>query len=550
MPLLGVGLGLAATAQAQTQLYNFNGTAQYDRLGASVSAAGDVNNDGFPDILVGAPEDFQVFFQGEGFVRVYSGANGSILHTIHGGAQYDQFGAAVAGVGDVNSDSRSDFVVGAPGYSTMTTSNLGKLRLVSGQTGATILERTGTSTNWQLGFSVAALGDVNGDGVPDFVAGAPGASPAGSNSGLARVYSGSNGSTLYDFNGSASNRRRGYSVSGIGDINGDGRADIVVGSLFDGVRVYSGLNGTTLHTFTGALSTDTLGKSVRGLGDLNGDGVPDLAIGATQEDVFSPGKGYVQVRSGLTGSLLWTVQGDAIGDRFGSALGAAGDFNADGTPDVVVSAVPGDPSVKSYVRILSGVNGSVLATLLGTADDDLFGFSVAGLGDVNGNGKPDIAVGAPNGDPLGLSSGYARVFEGQSGGCGGTANYCQTAPNSVGSGSLITSSGSTSIGANLFFLLASGAPANQFGIFYYGPNQIQQPFGNGFRCVGGGVFRLPVIQTSSQGNALYQVSFPSLPPAGQILPFSVWNFQFWYRDPAAGGANFNFSNGLNVNFCP
>jgi hypothetical protein len=105
---------------------------------------------------------------------------------------------------------------------------------------------------------------------------------------------------------------------------------------------------------------------------------------------------------------------------------------------------------------------------------------------------------------------------------------------------------------NNFALLVAGCPSGQFGLFYYGPNQIQVPFGDGFRCVGGGVFRLGVKVTGTSGGAAFEldVTDPPEPPA-QITAGSTWNVQFWYRDPAGpGGTGFNLSDGLNASFFP
>jgi len=131
--------------------------------------------------------------------------------------------------------------------------------------------------------------------------------------------------------------------------------------------------------------------------------------------------------------------------------------------------------------------------------------------------------------------------------CGGS-NYCTISPNSVGGGSSITSNNQTSIAANNFSLSCSGAIPGQFGIFYFGPNQVSTPFGHGVRCVGGTTRRLPVLQADFFGDAAYDLDFTS-PPESDITADSTWNFQFWHRDPAAGPPNFNLSDGLEVLFC-
>jgi hypothetical protein len=120
--------------------------------------------------------------------------------------------------------------------------------------------------------------------------------------------------------------------------------------------------------------------------------------------------------------------------------------------------------------------------------------------------------------------------------CGsGGGTYCISAPNSAGPGAIIGFLGSTSVSANDLILTAIQCPPGQLGLFYYGPNQIQVPFGNGFRCVGGSTFRLyPPVQTDVFGNVA-RVLDNTVPPAssgpGKIDPSDRWNFQFWYRDP-------------------
>jgi len=135
------------------------------------------------------------------------------------------------------------------------------------------------------------------------------------------------------------------------------------------------------------------------------------------------------------------------------------------------------------------------------------------------------------------------------------ASYCTGAPNSAGLGATLGTFGSTSVSAADLYLTVSGCPAWQFGLLYYGPTQIAVPFGDGTRCVGGGgvgVFRLGVLCTDAGGGAALKVSYDSPAQAagpGALLPGTVWNVQFWYRDPAAGGSGFNFSDALCLTFC-
>ncbi|MFT7485734.1 MAG: hypothetical protein ACI9F9_001584 [Candidatus Paceibacteria bacterium] len=131
--------------------------------------------------------------------------------------------------------------------------------------------------------------------------------------------------------------------------------------------------------------------------------------------------------------------------------------------------------------------------------------------------------------------------------------YCATSMNSVGAGATIGWLGSPNVSTNSFALTASGAPANKPGLFYYGPNQIATPFGEGVRCVGGSLTRLAVLLTDGAGQAAQSVdvnSAPSNSGPGIIVAGGTYNFQLWYRDPLGGVNGFNLTDGLMVTYCP
>ncbi len=543
--LLGATVGITGAAHAQTTLFTFDGDGANDRFGAAVARAGDFNNDGFTDIIVGAPENNNVFQAGKGYARVFSGQNGAVLATFDGLGNMDAFGHAVAGAGDVNGDGFDDVLIGAR-LNGASFNQGGSIRVISGQTMAPLYEITGLASGEQLGASVSGCGDVDGDGVDDFVGGAP---TAAGNFGMARVYSGATSSILHSFTGTTSNGRLGFSVGLLDDVNGDGRADILVGSLFDGVYIYSGMDGTVIRHFTSLAADDVYGKSVSGIDDMDNDGIRDVVIGATQESVIgAPGPGYIEVRSSVTGALLLTKTGTTVNHRFGASVSGAGDWNGDSKPDVVVGSVPTNALTDEYAVVLSGIDGTILASFQGDQPGQGMGYSVAGLGDVNGDGKVDIAFGAPDTSTNGLSSGRARVYSGPVAACGGVNSYCTAGANSVSpAGMSITGIGTASV-SSVFFLNASGGPVGEPGLFFYGATQSSFPFGNGTRCIGGTVYRLSIVPIGAGGTASLLLDY-----AGAQFPIvanSTWNFQFWYRDPAAGGANFNLTDAVEVNFCP
>ncbi len=129
-------------------------------------------------------------------------------------------------------------------------------------------------------------------------------------------------------------------------------------------------------------------------------------------------------------------------------------------------------------------------------------------------------------------------------------NFCTSLVNSSGAPAFMAALGSASVSANDLVLFGQSTPSNQNGIFFYGPNQVQLPFGNGFRCVGGGVHRLPVVNSGPGGQMVLALDYTTLGAASAIAPGSSWNFQAWFRDPPAGGAGFNLSDGYHISFLP
>ena len=134
--------------------------------------------------------------------------------------------------------------------------------------------------------------------------------------------------------------------------------------------------------------------------------------------------------------------------------------------------------------------------------------------------------------------------------CPNPTNYCVTSPNSAGAGATISFSGSASVSSNNLTLFATGLPAGQNGLFYYGDSQSQLAFGNGFRCVSGTTHRLPIVNSSLFGDVFYSLDLTALSGPAQIGVGDTVNFQFWYRDPAGGGSAFNLTDGMSATFCP
>jgi len=342
----------AQTVGGTNVKFRFDGQA-IGLLGNSVSGAGDVDGDGFTDLIVGARSADPGGIFRAGSVFVFSGADGSQLFRFDGSAVIDELGNSVSGAGDVDGDGFADLIVGAPGADPSGISDAGSAFVFSGADGSQLFRFDGSAALDELGYSVSGAGDVNGDGFADLIVGAPGADPGGlGEAGSAFVFSGADGSQLFRFDGQAFRDLLGRSVSGAGDVDGDGFSDLIVGAAADpnglfnagSAFVFSGADGSQLFRFDGSAAVDQLGNSVSGAGDVDGDGFADLIVGAREAD---PGglttAGSAFVFSGADGSQLFRFDGLAGGDALGNSVSGAGDVDGDGFDDLIVGAPNASP---------------------------------------------------------------------------------------------------------------------------------------------------------------------------------------------------------------
>ena len=408
--------------------------------GASV---GDIDNDGRQDIAVSA------FFHtvggqfGIGQVFVFSGVDGFHLLTLDdpdpNGIAW--FGWSVASIGDIDEDTIPDIAVGATQKEVNGNGAQGQVSVFSGADGTLLLtlDNPDPQAGAQLGVDVAGVGDVDNDGWPDIGVGAYQQTVGGNdNQGQAFVFSGADGTQLLTLDDPIPQVGAGFgiTVAGVGDVNGDGRPDVAVGAFGQDVGenknqgqafVFSGADGTPLLTLDNPAPQGTawFGAALAGVGDVNGDGRPDIGVGAQSQDVGdNVDQGQAFVFSGADGTRLLTLDDpdpqpdDPSGGpaQFGMYLAGVGDLDGDGRPDIGVGAYGKDVNGnvdQGQAVVFSGVDGTPLLTL----DDptpgasNYFGLFVVGMGDVNGDGYLDIASGDPLQDVGGnTQQGQAYIF--------------------------------------------------------------------------------------------------------------------------------------------
>ncbi|MCP3918644.1 MAG: hypothetical protein GY711_24120 [bacterium] len=521
------------------------GPAAADTFGWLADTVGDVTGDGIGDIVSTAPLS-GLGASAAGFVRVYDGVDGSVVWTRTGVAQSAILGYDLQ-VGDWNGDGVLDVFAGAP----FAAGTGGHVWVLSGDTGVVLHQfNPGNVAGDAFGASIALGGDFDGDGTDDVAIGSIGYDPPGLvNAGRVYVYSGFDASLIATIDGpsiASGDAQLGTGLSFLGDVSGDGRDDLVAGhrhpSFFRGRALVYAFDGTQVGLVylvdDVGMAWSLFGNHIEGGLDASGDGVSDFIVGDLPGSV-------ADVFSGTDGSLLYTLDGNGEGGNFGSGE-LIPDLDGDGAAELLLGARANSVGATGAGKVFlySGLSGTLLRTMTHTALNQRMGLSCRCIGDQDGDGTSDYVIAGTGGGTSGPPRGRFFVLKG----VGDFPRFCTAAPNSTGAPTYIGASGSAVVSANDLVLHASPVPQGEFGLFFYGADPIQLPLGNGFRCVGGTpLFRLPV--QAATGRVLsHAVDNTQGPAAALLVPGSTWHFQAFYRDPPAGGARFNLSDGLTVTF--
>lgn len=441
------------------------GGADSLKLGYSIGNAGDVNNDGFNDVIVGIPNDPGATNL-EGKVEIYLGSAAGISTTaqitMEGGQAGAQFGFSVDGAGDVDGDGYDDVIVGAylydfsldiPGVDTLA-GNVDRdegaffIFYGSGSGIVTMGADTiiGAIDTMRLGNSVAGAGDVDNDGFDDIIVGAYTYTNTEQSQGAAYIYKGSAAGLVttpaWSEFGDKENEYFGASVNGAGDVNGDLNDDVIVGAYgwFAGVDTLQG-KAFVYHGVGAGVPTNSpswegqgphrnarYGISVSSAGDVNNDGFDDIVVGADRytssgiDTISNVGNGGVFIyhgsATGLDFNTAFVYEGDIVASGLGLSVSNAGDVNGDGFDDVIAGA----PNLSGSSILSMGGSYAFYGSAVGLTDQDWFvqsdlmgarfGFSVSGLGDVNGDGVDDVGIGSENFSGMFAGEGAAYSYFG------------------------------------------------------------------------------------------------------------------------------------------
>lgn len=419
--------------------WSYKGVSSGDEMGYSVSGAGDINGDGYDDVIVGSPQ-YTTNIDPEGVAFVFHGSDHGLSSSpdwLSNGIKGSRFGHSVSGAGDVNGDGYDDVIIGAPYYKV----DFGGSGVP--QSGAVFVFHgsdigLGEDPAWEMlaeapdidfGFAVSDAGDVNNDGFDDVIVGAWKYESADEQANEGKVYlylgglTGLSDTPVWTFECNSPTASCGRTLASAGDVNGDGFDDVIVGAQnYDGdfdqegaaYLFFGNAGGLSISpdwTIQGGQENAMLGSSVSGAGDVNDDGYDDVLVGSqgysTGELILNGATfAYYGSSTGLNTTQDWVTYGEEDGSRYGCSVHSAGDINQDGYGDVLIGSYyygslgsPDNQPDEGAAYLFNG-GETGLGTLpswegSGRKANAWFGYSVGTAGDVNGDGMEDVIIGAP-----------------------------------------------------------------------------------------------------------------------------------------------------------
>lgn len=429
MRTLATCLVLSVSAWAAPIVVSSPNAQTNDMFGFTVASIGDVNGDGVSEVVVAAPNESSSTLAGFGRAYVYRGSNGSLLRTLNSPTpmRNGAYGYAVAAMPDVDGDAIGEILVGAPAER-VSGENIGRVHVHSGADGDAIRSFDGiddgilTGRAFGYGSAIAVYGDANDDDVPDILVGAPGWSilsfePGGGflTPGRAYLIDGEDGARIREFVAPNPTEEGSFgdAVAVLDDFTGDGFPEVVIGAPTDRegqilpgrAYVFNGATGAQLYSLSSRdpVNSGRFGADVRVIEDLNGDGIRDIVVTADNEvrnDVEAVGRVYVF--SGATGNRILTIESPDPDELmfFGTAVDAIADYSGDGLDDLVITAGTGmrlkQQGIPLRAFIVNSISGAIIhrITIQGSNGAPLFGSSVAGIGDMDNDGKEDVVLGS------------------------------------------------------------------------------------------------------------------------------------------------------------
>jgi len=385
-------------------IHEWRGEQAGDEFGWIARGVGDVDGDGVTDVVVSAAGN-PPYGDGRGKLYAYSGKTGRLLWKVQGG-KGAQLGTGLEAAGDVDADGVPDVVAGAPGEDAV--------YVFSGKDGRQLRRFAGQALDHDLGDAVCGVGDLDHDGVPDLAAGAPRGDVRGKAAGRVYVFSGKSGKVLLVLDG----ERPG---DGFGSTVGGGKGLLIVGAAAAGreqhgrIYVYDRLAARPAFVEDADATGAALGYMFVSVpGDVDGDGAPDIYASDFSNAAKGRATGRAYVYSGRDGKLLRILTGEQAGAGFGIGAARAGDVDHDGHADLVIGSwqYSGAAWSGGRVQVFSGKDGKPIQDIVGTVPGETLGFDAVGVGDVDGDGLTDYLITSAWSGVNGLRSGRAYIVAG------------------------------------------------------------------------------------------------------------------------------------------